>query len=159
MSQTEILAPLEPEPTLAPGTSTEDAAPPRPPRFPCFDGLRAIAALSVVAVHTSFVSGLTPRNPHGIGQYTSRLEIGVAVFFLISGFLLYRPFAVAHLAAAPKPRTGAFWIRRLLRIVPAFWLVLFVETRDIPRGLRAGAGRLDGEPVALQLHLDLLAPP
>lgn len=105
----------------------EPAAPRRPPRFAGFDGLRTIAAGTVVGVHTAFVSGLTIRN-HGAGIYTSRLEIGVAVFFLISGFLLYRPFAVAHLAAGPRPRTGAFFLRRLLRIVPAFWVALFVTT-------------------------------
>jgi len=117
----------------------EVPAPARPPRFPCFDGLRAIAAITVLIVHTSFVSGLTSRN-NSVGRYTSRLEIGVAVFFLISGFLLYRPFVVAHLSAAPKPRTGAFWVRRLLRIVPAFWLVLFVETQIFHGGPGLGPG-------------------
>jgi peptidoglycan/LPS O-acetylase OafA/YrhL len=85
--------------------------------------LRAIAAITVVGVHSAFVSGLTPRDP-AIGIYTARLEAGVAVFFLISGFLLYRPFVVAHLRGAPKPATGAFWLRRCLRIVPAYWVAL-----------------------------------
>jgi peptidoglycan/LPS O-acetylase OafA/YrhL len=93
------------------------------PRFPAFDGLRAIAAITVVAVHSAFVSGLTPRDP-AVGIYTARLESGVAVFFLISGFLLYRPFVVAHLRGATKPATGAFWLRRCLRIVPAYWVAL-----------------------------------
>jgi peptidoglycan/LPS O-acetylase OafA/YrhL len=116
MSHPKHAAPRKPA-AIAPGP--EVAAPRRPPRFPAFDGLRAIAAITVVVVHVSFVSGLTPRNPHAVGMYTARLEIGVSVFFLISGFLLYRPFVVAHLARAPRPRTGAFWLRRLLRIVPA----------------------------------------
>jgi peptidoglycan/LPS O-acetylase OafA/YrhL len=94
--------------------------------FPCFDGLRAFAAVSVVVIHASFVSGLTVHSPYGI--YTARLEIGVSVFFLISGFLLYRPFAAAHLAGAPSPALGRFWARRLLRIVPAYWLALTVTT-------------------------------
>jgi peptidoglycan/LPS O-acetylase OafA/YrhL len=98
----------------------------RPRHFPCFDGLRAIAAVSVVVIHTSFVSGLTTRS--GVGIYTARLEIGVAVFFLISGFLLYRPFAAAHVAGLPSPVLGRFWVRRLLRIVPAYWLALTVTT-------------------------------
>jgi peptidoglycan/LPS O-acetylase OafA/YrhL len=122
--------------------AVETPAPRRPPRFPAFDGLRAIAMATVLGVHTAFVSGLTFRRP-GIGIYTARLEIGVAVFFLISGFLLYRPFAVAHLAAGPRPRTAAFWVRRLLRIVPAYWVALFVTTTIIhatpmgPGGLKA----------------------
>lgn len=94
-------------------------------RFPCFDGLRALAALSVVAVHTTFVSGFTGRS--GIGNYTARLEIGVSVFFVISGFLLYRPFAVAHFGGrgVSIPR---FWTRRLKRIIPAYWAAFIVVT-------------------------------
>jgi peptidoglycan/LPS O-acetylase OafA/YrhL len=97
-----------------------------PPRFPGFNGLRAIAALSVVGVHATFASGWASRNHFGI--YTARLEIGVMVFFLISGFLLYRPFAQAHLAGVARPATGAFWVRRLLRILPAYWAALFILT-------------------------------
>lgn len=96
-------------------------------RLPCFDGLRAIAALSVVGVHTSFVSGFTTRHAV-LGAYTARLEIGVAVFFVISGFLLYRPFALAHFGQRPDPATGPFLQRRFLRIVPAYWVAFLVIT-------------------------------
>jgi len=82
--------------------------------------------VSVVGIHTAFVSGFTTRSAWGI--YTARLEIGVSVFFLISGFLLYRPFAVAHLAGAASPDLKRFWVRRLLRIVPAYWLVMTVTS-------------------------------
>lgn len=109
----------------APDASPLEAAG-RPRHFPCFDGLRAIAAVSVVVIHTAFVSGFTNRSAYGI--YTARMEIGVSVFFLISGFLLYRPFVAAHLAAAPPPALMRFWARRLLRIVPAYWLALTVTT-------------------------------
>ncbi len=94
------------------------------PHFPCFDGLRALAALLVIGVHTSFVSGFTTRNYLGI--YTSRLEIGVSVFFVISGFLLYRPFAAAHFNLSRHPDTRPFWSRRLKRIIPAYWLAFIV---------------------------------
>ncbi len=113
------------EPTDA-GQSGSDELPRKPRHFPCFDGLRAIAAVSVLLLHTAWVSGFTLRS--SLGAYTSRLEIGVSVFFLISGFLLYRPFAVSHLAGAPAPNTRRFFERRLLRIVPAYWLALTVLT-------------------------------
>ncbi|MHB1785044.1 MAG: acyltransferase family protein [Acidimicrobiales bacterium] len=131
----DTLAPAVSRPTpwaeAPPGQDPETAGREETPQrrtvhFPCFDGLRAIAAVSVVMVHTSFDSGFTPRSPYGI--YTARLEIGVAVFFLISGFLLYRPFAVAHMAKRPGPSPVKFWLRRLLRIVPAYWLALTVVT-------------------------------
>ena len=107
-----------------------DAAPSgtaaRPRHFASFDGLRAIAAVLVVMVHTSFASGFTLRSSAGI--YTARLEIGVSVFFLISGFLLYRPFAASHIAGGASPAVGKFWVRRFLRIVPAYWLAFLVTS-------------------------------
>jgi peptidoglycan/LPS O-acetylase OafA/YrhL len=98
----------------------------KPRHFPCFDGLRAIAAVSVLLLHTAWVSGFTKRSSWGL--YTSRLEIGVSVFFLISGFLLYRPFALSHLSERDAPNVKHFWQRRFLRIVPAYWLALTVLT-------------------------------
>jgi peptidoglycan/LPS O-acetylase OafA/YrhL len=93
--------------------------------YPCFDGLRAIAALSVIVVHTAFPTGFSTRQ-RTWGAYTSRMEIGVAVFFLISGFLLYRPFVAAHLEGRPGPAIRPYLRRRLFRIVPAYWVALFV---------------------------------
>ncbi len=98
----------------------------KPRHFASFDGLRAIAALLVLLLHTAWVSGFTQRSSLGI--YLGRLEIGVSIFFLISGFLLYRPFALSHLAGLPEPDRRRFWTRRLLRIVPAYWLALTVLT-------------------------------
>jgi peptidoglycan/LPS O-acetylase OafA/YrhL len=98
----------------------------KPRHFPCFDGLRAMAAVFVLLLHTAWVSGFTERSSWG--TYTSRLEIGVSVFFLISGFLLYRPFALSHLSERKPPNVTHFWQRRFLRIVPAYWLALTVLT-------------------------------
>lgn len=106
--------------------------------FPCFDGLRAFAALTVVGVHTSFVSGLTLRSST-LGRYTSRLEIGVEVFFVISGFLLYRPFALAHFGGQAPPQARRFWVRRLKRIIPAYW-VAFVFLTYVLRANTGGPG-------------------
>ncbi len=52
----------------------------------------------------------------------------MSVFFLISGFLLYRPFALSHLSERNAPSIKHFWQRRFLRIVPAYWLALTVLT-------------------------------
>lgn len=109
----------------------------KPRHFACFDGLRAIAAVSVLLLHTAWVSGFTMRS--SLGAYTSRLEIGVSVFFLISGFLLYRPFAVSHLAGRSSPNARKFWERRLLRIIPAYWLALTVLTYMV-HAISVGSG-------------------
>ena len=73
--------------------------------FAGFDGFRAIAALTVVGVHTAFASGFTSQHAV-LGRYTSRLEIGVSVFFVISGFLLYRPFAWSTSVGSRPRRCG-----------------------------------------------------
>ncbi len=92
--------------------------------FPCFDGLRALAALLVIGVHTTFVSGFTGRSD--LGRYAARLEIGVPVFFVISGFLLYRPFARGPLrAAAPSLPPEGSGLGGCRRIIPAYWVAFF----------------------------------
>jgi peptidoglycan/LPS O-acetylase OafA/YrhL len=97
---------------------------PRNPRFPLFDSLRAIAALSVLLFHVAFVlEGFTDDR---WGRYATQLNIGVTIFFLISGFLLYRPFVRARYAGEPMPDIGRYATRRLFRIVPAYWVALIV---------------------------------
>ena len=101
----------------------ESAAEPKPDadRFPCFDGFRAAAALSVLVLHVAGSSGETQTH-RAFGPYLARLDVGVAVFFLISGFLLYRPFVAAHLAGGRAPAALPFFRRRFLRIYPAYWV-------------------------------------
>ena len=63
-------------------------------RFPLFDSLRAIAALSIFFFHISFVLHLF--SGRAVSPWLAQLNVGVPIFFLISGFLLYRPFAQAR---------------------------------------------------------------
>jgi peptidoglycan/LPS O-acetylase OafA/YrhL len=101
----------------------------RAARFPCFDGLRALAALAVVAFHSTVILRIQdPRFiPLGVQTWLSPLgSYGVAVFFVISGFLLYRPYALAMLEGRPGPELLPFWQRRFFRIFPAYWVALAV---------------------------------
>jgi peptidoglycan/LPS O-acetylase OafA/YrhL len=93
-------------------------------RFPLVDSLRAIAALSVVGAHAAFPSGIFEDD--FLRQFVTRLDVGVTIFFLISGFLLYRPFVRARLADERQPSTTAYAWRRFLRIVPAYWVALTI---------------------------------
>lgn len=93
----------------------------RPGWFPCFDGLRAIAATTVVFHHAGFTTGATFRDG---GNYLARMDSGVTIFFVISGFLLYRPYALAHLEGREPLPAPRFYARRLLRIFPAYWVAL-----------------------------------
>jgi peptidoglycan/LPS O-acetylase OafA/YrhL len=98
------------------------APPPGNPRFPLVDSLRAIAALAVLADHAGFLTGVNTGTR--VGDYTAHFSIGVTIFFLISGFLLYRPFVLARFHEAQPVRVRDYARRRLLRIVPAYWLAL-----------------------------------
>jgi peptidoglycan/LPS O-acetylase OafA/YrhL len=98
------------------------APPPGHQRFPHVDALRAIAALAIVAVHISALSRVTYNS--AVGAYTARLNVGVPIFFCISGFLLYRPFVAAAREGRPPIRLRDYARRRTLRIVPAYWVAL-----------------------------------
>jgi peptidoglycan/LPS O-acetylase OafA/YrhL len=100
----------------------------RADRFPLFDSLRAVAALSVLGFHVAFVAGTGHPEATLFRQLTSRLDVGVTIFFLISGFLLYRPFVRARLNGGPAPNVVAYLWRRALRIAPAYWVALVVIT-------------------------------
>src|SRR6476660_9542643 len=108
------------------GESVPDvvAPPPRHPRFPLLDGMRAIAVLCVVFVHSA-VAGQAV-GPSVGGRLLAHLNLGVTIFFLISGFLLYRPFIAHRVQGPPSPKVTDYAKRRLLRIYPAYWLVITV---------------------------------
>ena len=102
----------------------EEAAPPRPARNGDIEGLRAIAALMVVMTHVA-VNSTGNRGTWGL--WWSRMDAGVTVFFVISGYLLYRPFARALLHDRARPGFRRYARHRILRIVPAYWVVVLVS--------------------------------
>src|ERR1035438_9210790 len=79
--------------------------------IPALDGIRGISAFLVFAAH----AGLLPRQSGALG---------VAVFFVLSGFL------ITWLLLRENDSSGtvglkAFYIRRSLRIFPAFYVFWF----------------------------------
>lgn len=96
----------------------------RAARFPGLDAVRALGAAAVVATHCGFWTG---RSIHGpFSGVLARMDLGVALFFVLSGFLLFRPYAVAHEEGTAWPATRTYLVRRALRILPAYWLVVAV---------------------------------
>ncbi|SNS87569.1 Peptidoglycan/LPS O-acetylase OafA/YrhL, contains acyltransferase and SGNH-hydrolase domains [Actinomadura meyerae] len=89
------------------------------------DGVRAVAALAVLVFHVASSAG-TITNPDGPGWLFNGGQIGVPIFFALSGLLLYRPWAAAALDGRPSPRTITYLRRRVLRIMPAYWAVIVV---------------------------------
>lgn len=89
------------------------------------DGVRAVAALAVLAVHVASSAGTMTRG-EGAGWLFNGGQVGVAIFFALSGLLLYRPWAVAALDGRPAPRAGTYFAKRALRILPAYWVLIVV---------------------------------
>ncbi len=107
------------------GSSPAVAPPPGNPRFALFDSLRGIAVLAVLAFHSALLTGEL-----GVGAFGHLAAAlgphAVIVFFVISGFLLYRPYLAARAQGRARTPPPLFWRRRVLRIVPAYWLALTV---------------------------------
>ncbi len=98
------------------------------PRNPALTGLRAVAALLVVGTHAAFATGYL--NHAYLGAVYARLEIGVAIFFVLSGFLLFRPWVRAVAGGGVSPSLTRFVRHRVRRIVPAY-AVTVVATFEI----------------------------
>ncbi|MFP6580608.1 MAG: acyltransferase [Myxococcota bacterium] len=96
--------------------------PKRSRHFDLFDAMRAIAVFAVIVIHVGASSGANMNAWYGIA--TSQGRLGVRIFFLISAFLLYRPYVVAHLFEERGPRKLSYARRRALRILPAYWVAL-----------------------------------
>ena len=92
--------------------------------YPALDGLRAIAVLCVVLTHIGFQTGETFRS--SLGTLLARLDVGVTIFFLLSGFLLYGPFVRAQLSGRPVPSARTYLRNRGLRVLPGYWITLVV---------------------------------
>ncbi|MFI5510631.1 acyltransferase family protein [Mycobacterium sp. NPDC051804] len=87
-------------------------------------GLRAVAALLIVGTHAAYGTGKLADGY--LGALYARLEIGVPIFFVLSGFLLFRPWVRATAAATPPPSLRRYAIHRLRRIVPAYLVVVLI---------------------------------
>jgi peptidoglycan/LPS O-acetylase OafA/YrhL len=90
-----------------------------PRTFPGLNAVRAVGALGVVATHTGFDTGEILRGSHG--AFLSRLDFGVALFFVLSGFLLSRPYFLAHQEGRPPVPYRQYLWRRALRVLPLYW--------------------------------------
>jgi peptidoglycan/LPS O-acetylase OafA/YrhL len=95
---------------------------PRRERFDEVEGVRAVAALMVYFFHAFGMLGFTASSP--LGYITGRFNVGVSIFFVLSGFLLYRPYVVARATRTTPPATGEYLLRRFVRIFPPYWLAL-----------------------------------
>ena len=97
--------------------------PPMQDHLPQCESIRGIAILLVFSFH--YIGSLRGYNPYpelptGMGLLYGG-NTGVTLFFLLSGFLLTRPF----FQGVPT-RYGSYFIRRALRILPMYYFAVLI---------------------------------
>lgn len=91
----------------------------KPERLTGVDSLRGIAVLLVVAVHTS---GFIAPESTWLATFANLGPRGVQLFYVVSAFSLFLSFA--NRQAAHQLSYRAYFIRRIARVAPTFWLAM-----------------------------------
>jgi peptidoglycan/LPS O-acetylase OafA/YrhL len=136
------------EPTLA----SPDIRPLRP-HYPCLEGLRTIGVMALFFQHTGYTTGLQMRAGF---SWMGHLELGPAMFFVLSAFLLYQPFATANLADRAAQSWRRFLKGRAFRVIPAYWItlaILIVFFRADPANPFSGGLKVDNWKDGLAIFL------
>jgi peptidoglycan/LPS O-acetylase OafA/YrhL len=93
-------------------------------RTAALDGLRALAALSVLGYHAWLYTRTQVTQAARaslLDDAAHELRLGLVLFFVLSGFLLYAPWVRSALAGTARPRVGSYLLRRVARIMPAYY--------------------------------------
>ncbi|HUH70574.1 MAG TPA: acyltransferase [Mycobacterium sp.] len=97
--------------------------------LPAVEGMRACAATGVVITHVAFQTG----HASGVsGRLFGRFDLAVAVFFALSGFLLWRGHAAAARGPGMRPHTGRYLRSRAVRIMPAYVVAVVIILSLLP---------------------------
>jgi len=90
------------------------------------DVLRALAAVLVLGIHAYALGGrVAPiKAVYWYDVPLIAMASGVWLFFVISGYVISRPFVDRLLSSAPLPALGPYALRRSLRIYPLYWIAL-----------------------------------
>jgi peptidoglycan/LPS O-acetylase OafA/YrhL len=93
-------------------------------RVAALTGVRALAAILVVGTHAAYTTG---KYTHGYwGLVGARMEIGVPIFFVLSGFLLFRPWVKAAATGGSGPSVSRYARHRVRRIMPAYVITVLI---------------------------------
>ena len=97
-------------------------------RLPGIEGLRALAACSILLSHAWYYASPPGTFMQGgpLRHVRPDLAFGVTLFFTLSGFLLYRPFVAALLREDRISNVSRYFRNRALRIIPAYVVILLL---------------------------------
>jgi peptidoglycan/LPS O-acetylase OafA/YrhL len=90
------------------------------------NGVRGVGMLLVFFTHLFLLADPAPDNNMASYGWAASLlghiDLGLAAFFALSGYLIARPFTRAYVLGARTPRLRSYVRNRVLRVVPAFYL-------------------------------------
>lgn len=129
--------PITPSPSTTAGHGGEVAA---APVFPVLDTLRLVGALAVLTTHTSFQTGTYLRYG-SFGTFLARLDVGVAIFFVLSGFLLSRPWLAAKARGTRPPAVARYYRKRVVRIWPVYVVTVLLALTLMPENQGSSSSR------------------
>jgi peptidoglycan/LPS O-acetylase OafA/YrhL len=122
------------------------STPPNASRLSGLDGLRGLAALAVVVLHVwMYTDAHRPGRSVFVDAVIGELRVAVVLFFVLSAFLLARPWVQAAHGERAAPRLGRFAVRRIARVAPAYWVALagsFLLLHGTGHGRSTDAGTL-----------------
>lgn len=102
----------------------------RPISYPALDSLRFVGAFGVLVTHVAFQTG--QYDDTVTGTFLARLDSGVALFFVLSGFLLSRPFLSRLAEGREAPATGYYLWKRGLRVLPVYVITVVLALSLVP---------------------------
>ena len=111
---------------------------PKKTTIAALDGVRAFACFCVISYHITHLTW--DEGVWGIGNIEKELGVvghlavdislsgnsGVTLFFILSGFLLFLPYAKSMLFDTSWPEARRFYLRRIFRIWPGYYVSLIL---------------------------------
>ena len=92
------------------------------------DGIRALACLWVFLTHAVVYSPVlrSLSSSNAVLRVLINGELGVAIFFVLSGYLLAMPFWRAYHSNLKMPDLKIYFLRRIARIAPEFYVCVIL---------------------------------
>ena len=95
-------------------------------RLAGLDGLRGVFVLAVILAHVIIILPSSDGTSPLLVRLTGLLVHGLTGFFVLSGFLLYRPYASAVVRGRAAPKVLSYFRNRVLRIWPVYLVILSI---------------------------------
>ncbi|MCA1689109.1 MAG: acyltransferase, partial [Actinobacteria bacterium] len=127
-----MLVPDEAVDTAAPIPVPAAAPAPPAPEFLAGDGIRGVGMICIIVAHlaggTLLIDGVFTRGFRAgygamAGVVLSGLQLALPVFFVLSAYLISRPYIHAYVLNRRTPSLRRYLRHRVLRIIPVFWLL------------------------------------